>query len=320
MSLKIFKNAKTIDCNAESFCLSNIVVNDNIIIDIQKNTDHLPNNTTIIDMHCKMVIKPFCDYHLHIPASFLYDTYGVNLSQCASMREIRKKLIAGKRCGNLIRGFGWDIGLLNNFFKKNRQNPLAYLDHIFPEEIVILFSVDFHTCWCNSNAIKELKKYHLKTKKVLDDICQPSNCFYDGHIAAKIFDDNVFSFSDDEIRSSILKQQSQLLRYGIKEVNTFMFIGATRMRVLRVLWKMDQEKELLININCCYDMYPYMSLQNLEKQIRKSKKYCSKHMSFKWIKIYMDGVIENHTAFLKKQYSDKKTAGKWPSLSRPGVT
>lgn len=309
MIQKIFKNARVFDLQAKTFSLENIIVKDTKIKEITNNIN-CDDGLEIIDLKDRIVLKPFCDFHIHLPASFLYDDYGINLSQCASMREMRKQLIRGRKCGQLIRGFGWDINLLNCFFKKSKKDPLEYLDQLFPNETVILFSVDFHTCWCNTNAIKELRKYNLKPKTIIDDTTCHNNCFYDGHIATKIFDDNSFSFTDEEIRSSILKQQRQLLKYGVTEVNAFMFIGTTRMRALRVLWKMDQEGELLIKINCCYDVYPYMTIPDIEKQIKKSQKYCSKHIVFKWLKVYMDGVIENHTAFLKKHYSDKKTTGK----------
>ncbi len=257
------------------------------------------------------VSKPFCDYHYHLPGSQLYDTFGVNLVRCGSVSRYEDYLISAGENLKIVRGFGWDIESMRQFFSRpGSKTPLEFLDGIFPDKVAVLFSFDFHSCWVNSVALRGLEKEGISSSFKDSEIPHGSECILHEDIADKIFESKRFSFSSEEIRQAILIQQKTFIEKGITELNTLMFIGAGYRQVLSVLNDLDKAGELKIKINYAYTAYPRQSIEEIQDGIKMSKTFQSKHLKLVSTKIYLDGVIDNHSAFLLAPYEDKNVRGK----------
>ena len=249
--------------------------------------------------------------------------FGVNLSNCKSIHEYKDYLRKKTTGMKIVRGFGWEVESLRQFFlKETNETPLQFIDSIFPDKPAVLFSFDFHSCWCNSLALKALLKEKIVGLFNDEEIPYGSNCVLHEQIANQLFDSKTFSFSDKEIREAILAQQELFLENGITEIYSLMFIGAKYEKTLEILRDLDKEGKLIINVNFAYTAYQNQTLNEIRCAIQASKQLQSNHLRFAAIKIYLDGVIDNHSAYLLEPYSDDLGRGKclWSEFDMQKLT
>lgn len=264
-----------------------------------------------LDLQGKLLTNAFCDYHLHAPGTWLYDLFGTNLTPYHTIEEYRNVLLSCCSRYDLVRGFGWEMEELISMFSKIEGSPLQFLDSISNVKPIILFSNDFHSCWCNTIALEIFKKHSIDVDyfDLFFPQSETSGILHEG-IAQKVFMVDILSFTDDELRIALKKFQDQVVKYGICEVYSFMFIGVSKKHMLDVLYKMDKEGLILINFNLCLDAYPQKSKEQIIRDFHSYKAFETQHIHFTSVKIYIDGVIDNHSAALKEDYSDYHNKGK----------
>ncbi len=251
-----------------------------------------------------VISRPFCDYHFHFPGSFLYDKYGVNLTCCSSPDEYKDYLLKKSEGMPLVRGFGWELVQLKDYL--GGTSFISFLDEIFPSRPVLLFSADFHMCWCNTEGLnllnKELPDYN---SLIIYD-----GMIYEQHIADRIFNSPGLAFKTKHLKEAALMLQKQLFSKGITSIYTLMSIGTTDDFMLSVLKKMDIEGKLKLKVNYACTIYPEQSNEEITFEVDNARQYCSSHLQLSGIKVYMDGVIDDHSAFLLYNYSDVDYRGK----------
>ena len=292
----LIKNAKIYEKGISKYKICNISINDGIISICSKNNPKV--DKFIIDARHRLVCKPFCDYHIHLPGSWIYDLYGINLCNCCSVEEYFYKINNySKTDTKIIRGYGWDSAKIHSFFKASKLTPIELLDTISSSKPTVLFSMDFHSCWCNSKAVNYMLDNNIVSKH---DIHR-----FDGiinyNVSNNIFNSDFFAFEDYDIEEAILNFQNTLMNKGISEIYSYMFIGASKSQVMKILNKLDNSKMLHININCCLDAWPNQQ-NNLQCQYTLYKQFNNEHIKVNVIKLYIDGTIENGTAFLINGY------------------
>ncbi|MDR3318039.1 MAG: amidohydrolase family protein [Clostridiales bacterium] len=302
----VIKNAKIFDRGSMVVVSRDIVVDDNTVAAVTPSeTD---SGLDAIDLGGKILLRSFCDNHLHVPGTKLYDMYGINLAACVSMEEYAAQIRAKvSSLRGVIKGFGWSPDIVVPYFKNDdRRSPLEFLDAVWSDTAMILFSNDFHSCWCNGKAVKLLGDYGIKYT-ASEGV--GGGCIFHGLVAKEIFGIKELSFDKREIRRAVLAYQKQLIGYGITEAFTFMFIGASRLTVLGVLRELEREQKLDVTFHCCYDIYPDDTTETILSGIRASGEFKSRHVDFVFAKIYVDGVIDNYSAWLKAPYADKDACG-----------
>lgn len=307
MSVTVFRNAYLYDGNLIANKYKNIVVSNGTIEYIGNDEVNIKNNANYIDGG--YLLKSFCDYHFHLPGSKLFDLFGVNLSECDSVDEYKDVIL--NKCNNMsiIRGFGWDVEILRNYFIHSSLTPLEFLDCIVSDIPAIIFSLDFHSCWCNSKAIEMLRRDGISSIFKDKEIPNGEECIFHEEIANRIFMLPQFQFTDFEIEEATKVLQKELLAVGITEIFSLMFIGVPYIKMLNVLHKIDVMGQLKIKIFFSYTVYPSTSFEDLENGIKESYKFESEHLRFASIKLYIDGVIDNHSAFLNEPYADMDYCG-----------
>lgn len=254
------------------------------------------------------VIKPFCDYHYHLPGSRLYDLFGVNLTDL-SPDCYESALKSAVEDFEIVRGFGWDVSSLSRFFSEDPRTPLSFLDGISPHRPVFLFSMDFHSCWCNSAALTLLEQEGISCEFADSEIRSGGECILHEGIAEQIFHCDRIRFSSEQIKQAVLLEQDYLLSLGITELFSLIFIGASFFQTLDVLRHLEEEGVLKIKICFSYTTSPRESLESLRENLQKCFAYESAHLRLASVKVYMDGVIDNHSAYLSEPYSDRPLRG-----------
>jgi hypothetical protein len=188
-------------------------------------------------------------------------------------------------------------------FSTRKDTPIQFLDSISSDKPIVIFSNDFHSCWCNTKALESIG---VQYEGYRDERIIKSGILHAG-IAQKVFNMDLFSFTDAEIRTAIKSFQNQLIGYGVCEVVSFMFIGASKKKLLDVLFDMDKEGLLSVRFNLCLDAFPQMGSEKLLSDYKLYKNYETDNIKFNTVKVYADGVVDNHTAALFENYSDTDT-------------
>ncbi len=261
-----------------------------------------------VDFGFSIISKPFCDYHYHLPACALYDLFGINLSNL-SVEQYKDALSAMPDDLKVIRGFGWEISSLAQYFSSSERTPLELLDELFPSKCVVLFSLDFHSCWCNSVALSVLERNGIECAFSDSEIPNGEKCILHEDIAEEIFECDELCFTDSEIERAILREQERLIGFGVCEVYSLMFIGASYLSVLKAVNRLFERGELKIKINYAHTIAPSTEPSVIQNELKQIRALLCDRLSLVAIKIYADGVIDNHSALLLDNYSDKKTKG-----------
>ncbi len=304
------KNAGLFDQSCKKIVLKDLLIRNGVVASIKPAKSYY-QKTASIDLDEKILLKPFCDYHLHIPGEVLYDLYGVNLAYCSTVDEYKSQIYKVLNSNNnIIRGFGWNADIIQKYFCKNDGiTELDFLNEINTNKPIMLFSDDFYSCWCNSKGVDLIQKYGINYENR-----SGHGSIFHMQVAQEVFDRPELSFTKEEISTAILLFQQKALAQGITEVFSFMFIGASQFTVLDILQELEHLNKLKIKFSCCYEVYPFKTKEKILQEINACRKYKSKHIDFVFAKIYIDGVIDNHSAWLSAHYADKDTKGKclWP--------
>lgn len=298
----IFRNASLYDDKLSAKRVASLVVENGRVVHIGKEKEGLDGR--VIECEGMVIAKPFCDYHYHLPGSLLYDLFGVNLCACKTIHDYAKALGEAKPAGKTVRAFGWEVEPMRQYFTASEKTPLQFIDELFPDRPAIIFSLDFHSCWCNTIALALLKDEGITCDFKDREIPNGAECILHEKIAEKIFQSESFCFSTAQIRTAILRQQEALIAQGITEIYSLMFIGAAYFTVLKVLKQLDEERLLRIAIHYAYTANPTDTIATVKRDIARSSLYESSHLHLAAVKIYMDGVIDNHSAFLAEPYAD----------------
>jgi hypothetical protein len=113
----------------------------------------MPRNKENINLHGKMILPGFIDTHTHF-VTYALSRKQVDLSLAKDLDEVKRKLCEFKDASakNLswIKGIGWN----KNVWPSTKGFNRYFLDEIFPDKPVSLFSKDLHTVLCNSKALE----------------------------------------------------------------------------------------------------------------------------------------------------------------------
>ncbi len=267
----------------------------------------------VTDCCGNLVLPGFIDSHLHIPGHMLYEACGICLDECQTVPEYIAMLNEYKNRfpkGKAVLGFGWwDDIIYKSDEYINDTNFAKLIDDIFPDNPVILYSADFHSAWCNTPALDRMNITKDTTPPVNGIIERTKNGELSGFLRGKATNsikekEEVFSFSEADFEVAFKKYQDLLLSYGITTVQTLMFIGISAEKAWSVLKRLEENNELIININGYVPAEPDDEPADLLNRYFKMQSLSSKKIKINTVKIYIDGVVENQTAYLKSPYSN----------------
>lgn len=207
---------------------------------------------------------------------------------------VRGPVTADQFRGDWVVGFGWDDSNWPADFKITSD----FLDQKFPHQPVFLSRVDGHASWVNSVALKALgisgSRGHLKEKEHVQSLMK------------------LPPFTRD--------QQKQHLRLAAQDFNRSGFTHIRDMTSSSSQWEMNQEllkaEGLQLHVE---HWFVSESLQDVSARIAEAL-HCklteNLWMKMRGIKLFVDGSLGSHTAFLSKNYSDQNHQGQmnWSEL------
>lgn len=292
----VIHNAKIHTMNDNNDIVEAMAIKDGIIVETGPERQILNKYTSDeeIDAEGKDIYPGFTDAHGHI-ISLAKKKLGADLIGAHSYDEllIRLEKYNQRKQRNFIIGRGWDQSLWNEHEMPTNEK----LNALFPTIPVCLFRIDGHAMLVNDAL---LRKANITPSTVING---GINTLKDGKCTGLLVDNAMNpvitvtpSYRKNEMVKTILEIQNNLFQYGITGVHE----AGVEYDELTLFKELVDSKKLSLNL--------YAMLLPTKKNIafaKKNKIFMDKNLTIRSFKVFTDGALGSHGAFLKQEYSDQ---------------
>jgi len=265
---------------------------------------YIGNGTSVVDVKNRLVLPGFIDSHIHF-ALGATSLDQISLNTATSLDEVQrrikdyadshpdKKWIIG-------RGFGY------TYFPNQRLPRKEDIDVVVSDRPAYFVSYDMHSVWANSKALElaGITKDSVYTgygEIIKDsDTGEPTGCFTER--------------SQDLITrlpKTTYEDRLNALRMGMKYASSLgvtsvhIFIGFDVTEDIDLYQALLDTEELTVRIYMSRLILPSMDVKDfIESTKVVSEKYNNKYIRANFAKMFMNGVMEVHTAAMLEPYSD----------------
>ena len=300
----IFTNAIVYTVDSLNTKAEAIAIKDKSIIfvgDEDGAQNYIDDNTKVIDLDGKMVLPGFIDSHCHSISSYRY-FFELNLNGLKTYEEIQsaiKKYLAEHPDTKYLKGRGWS----NTDFPKNGPDK-KFLDEVLKDIPVSFSSEDGHSKWVNSKTL-ELAGINNSTKNPDGGIIEryartsePNGTLREN--AADLVYDIFPVYSVEELMKGLEKYQQMVLAFGITTVHdAYLDAGSNETEAFRTL---EKNNKLKMRFRASLYIDPEKSVEQIKSLIDEREKNTGELFQTNSAKIFIDGVVEGSTAYLKQPY------------------
>ncbi len=254
-----------------------------------------------IDLGGRLAMAGFIDSHAHGPLSLGYTAGKIDLNPVdneAAYLEIISKYVEEHPDVELYSGMGW----INPAFESQCPDKES-LDKISPDKPIVLYSGDGHSAWANSRAI-EIAGVTPDTPNPQGGLIEKNpdgslrGCFRDE--ARYMMLDLIPETSVEDFKLAISEYQQMMVRYGCTA--TFDPMVDVNSNLHKAYREMAEDDALLIKARMAYSSVPEAPMDLLPAYSEIKKSDCNKLYEGRFVKIFVDGVVEGGTAYLKDDY------------------
>jgi predicted amidohydrolase YtcJ len=259
--------------------------------------------TKVLDLAGKMVLPGFQDSHVHLISG------GMELEQCnLNDLQTKEEVLARIRAyaaenpdKDWIVGGGWALPLFPE------ANPAKEeLDALVPARPVFLYAADGHSAWVNSRAL-ELADVTAKTPDPKNGRIErkpgtgePSGTLREA--AAGLVGRMIPESTDEEYSSGLRGAQALANRFGI----TSIIEASADDKLLETYAGLDRSGGLTLRVLASIDVDTDKGAEQVTDLAKKRERYQGRYLKATAAKIFIDGVIESHTAALLEPYLDRE--------------
>ncbi|MHC9538356.1 MAG: amidohydrolase [Vulcanimicrobiota bacterium] len=301
----IFKNGEICSVDSRFSWAEAVAIRDGKILAVGTDSEiagYAGEKTVIIDLKGKMVLPGFCDSHLH-PILGGLEMNICSLYTLLTKEEVYRTITTYVQAHpekKWIVGSGWETPV----FPGGSPNR-ADLDRIVPDRPAVFLSADGHSAWANSKALS-LAGVDRKTPdppggRIERDprSGEPSGTFREK--ATQLVMKMIPPFTRQERVEGLKKALKLAGSFGI----TSMVEANADNEKLEVYREMEQSGRLTAHISASLNCDPGLGVAQIEALCSRRARYQSPRIRTDSVKLFVDGVMETHTAALLKPYCDR---------------
>jgi predicted amidohydrolase YtcJ len=261
-------------------------------------------NTKQLDAKGCTVTPGFHDSHVHFLSGSL-SLLQVELADSNSIADIQEKIrafAAANTTKSCIVGRGWVYGTFPDGLPSKQL-----LDHVVPDRPVVMKCYDGHTIWVNSRALQSANitlstpdppggviVRDPKTGEATGVLKEAAQALVD-----KIIPEPTTSEKLDAIRVGIATAH----RFGVTSVMD----AGVEATELELFEKLRTEKQLPLRFTFALSGRANMDVRELDKLDSLRRRFPK--LRIPAVKLFVDGVIEAHTAVLLAPYANRTSSG-----------
>ncbi len=281
-----------------------VAVKDKAIIFVGDNEsvqNYIGDKTKVINLNGKMVLPGFVDAHCHSISSYRYFNE-LNLYGLKSKEDIQnaiKKYLFEHPDAKYIKGRGWS----------DTDFPGIGPDKKIIDEIVKDIPVSFssdggHSKWVNSKTL-ELAGINNSTKNPKGGIIEryPGTNEPNGTLrenASDLVADIFPAYTVENLMDGLEAYQRMVSAFGITTVHdAYLDAGSNETEAFRTL---EKDNKLKMRFRASLYIDPEKSVDQIKSLIEERKKNSGELFQTNSAKIFIDGVVEGSTAYLKEPY------------------
>jgi predicted amidohydrolase YtcJ len=263
--------------------------------------NYIGEKTKVIDLGRKLILPGFIDAHCHPISSYRY-FYELNLYGLKTVSEIQnaiRKFVAANPDSKYIKGRGWS----DTDFPKTGPNK-KIIDEVI-KNIPVSFSSDGgHSIWVNSKTL-ELAGINKKTSNPPGGLIEhdpvtnePNGTLRESaaDLVAKVFP----KYSVEELMKGLEDYQRMALKFGITTAHdAYLDAGSNEPLAYRNL---ENSNKLNMRFRAALYVDPHKGIEQIKSLNEERKKNKGELFQTNTAKIFIDGVVEGSTAYLKEPY------------------
>lgn len=260
--------------------------------------------TLRLDARGAAVSPGFNDAHVHFLSGVLAKQQ-IDLSGCDSFDRMKQEVTLFRQehpNDSLILGRGWVYGAFDGGLPSREQ-----LDTLVPDIPAIFKCYDGHTTWVNTKA--------LELANITRDTADPIGGVIVKHPVtgepSGILKESAMDLVSQLVPKPSKEEKLAALRQGIREahqlgVTSIQEAGANE-ELVELYEQLRIAGELRLRVYIAMDGKADMQSADLDRLDAIRKRY--RQLRIGAVKLYVDGVIESHTAALLSPYSNRATVG-----------
>ncbi len=260
-------------------------------------------DTEIKEVSGGLITAAIQDGHAHISMS-MAALFEVDLNPYKTIKDYQRA-IRGYIAEHPEKDCIYGRGFLNGVFP-NGTATKNYLDEISTDLLLYMESEDGHTAWVNSKVL-EVCGIDSGIPDVKDGVIgrdgkgNPNGCFREA--AEQLLKKAEAVYTKEDIKKAILYYQDMAFDYGIS--NVFEPLGGNISVKMEAYRELVRENKLKVHTTVGLYINPEDDWQECLKQFSAYRDEIKSDMfKIDSIKVFIDGVVEGHTAFLKEEYAD----------------
>ena len=267
-------------------------------------------HTRVVDLAGKMLLPGFQDAHVHpIEAGMAY--LGCSLHGATSIAEYLEVLESCDRSfpeSTFVDGGGWTMDLFPNGLPDKKL-----IDSVIPSRPVILKSATGHQLWVNSAALEMagIGSESIDPPRGRIDrypgSSVPSGSLQENSAMNLVLDARP-PYSEEQMVAALQFGQFYLNQYGVTSVQDALlkldgneaYVGGPTYMAL------EEAGNLTLKVSGAIVWNTDLGMEQISRIIVARERFNTRRLKARSVKIWLDGVLEVHTAALLEPYSDKE--------------